>query len=130
MSAPITTLRTTIAAILDNPLVWSVFSFPPATPLANSVVLSPSDPYLVPSNNQYKSIYPMANLKISMFVPLLDNQGNLEGIENFMVAVFTKLSDSALVYNITGVSAPAALSLPSGDLLTCDFNISVLSSWE
>jgi hypothetical protein len=34
----ITTLRSTIAAALTDNTKWSVFSFPPATPIANSLI--------------------------------------------------------------------------------------------
>jgi hypothetical protein len=50
-TAALTTLRSTIAAALANAGVWSTFSFPPPVILANSVIVAPSDPYLVPSNN-------------------------------------------------------------------------------
>lgn len=130
MPLPITTLRTTIATALTNNGVWSVFAFPPATILANSCVVIPADPYLTPSNNSYISISPMASFKILLTVPMFDNQGNLQGIEDFMCAAYKKLADSAIVFNITSVSAPAVLNADSGDLLTSEFNISVLTSWE
>ena len=44
MPAAITTLRSTLATDLANAGVWSTFSFPPATLLANAVVITPSDP--------------------------------------------------------------------------------------
>lgn len=130
MPLPITTLRTTIATALTNNGVWSVFAFPPATILANSCVVIPADPYLLPSNNSYISISPMANFKILLTVPMFDNQGNLQGIEDFMCAAYKKLAESSIVFNITSVSAPAVLNADSGDLLTSEFNISVLTSWE
>jgi hypothetical protein len=49
MTAAISTLRATIAAALVDNALWSVFSFPPATPIVNSVVISPADPYVTPS---------------------------------------------------------------------------------
>jgi len=59
----ITTLRSTLATALVDDTLYSVFSFPPATPIANSVVIQPSDPYITPNNNQYSSISPMANFQ-------------------------------------------------------------------
>ena len=129
MTVPITTLRTTIAAALANAGVWSTFSFPPPVVLANSVIVAPSDPYLVPSNNSQASIDCMANFKIIMVVPYLDNQGNLNGIESTIVAVFTLLAASSIVFNINGASAPSVLDAPSGPMLTSDFSISVLTTW-
>ena len=130
MPAAITTLRSTIAAALANNSVWSTFSFPPSTIVANSVVVAPADPYLTPSNNKHATISPMANFKILLTVPMFDNQGNLQGIEDFIVAAYTKLAASNLVFNITSVSAPGVLNADSGDLLTAEFNITVLTSWS
>ena len=130
MAVAITTLRSTVAAALANAGVWSTFAYPPSTILANSVVVAPADPYLSPSNNSYASISPMANLKIIMTVPMFSNEGNLQGIEDTIVAVFNKLASSAIVFNVTGVSAPSVLSVASGDLLTADLQISVLTSWS
>jgi hypothetical protein len=130
MTAAITTLRSTVAAALSNPGVWDTFSFPPSTILANSCVVAPADPYLSPSNNSYASISPMANLRIIMTVPMFDNQGNLAGIEDTIVAVFNKLAASNIVFNINAVTAPSVLSVASGDLLTADFQISILTSWS
>jgi hypothetical protein len=128
--AAISTLRATIAAALVDNSLWSVFSFPPATPIVNSVVITPADPYVTPSNNGYNTIAPMANFNINIFVPLLDNEGNLNGIEDRLVAVFNKLAASSIVYNVGTVSAPSVLSATSGDLLTCSMSLSVLTSWS
>jgi hypothetical protein len=128
--ASISTLRAGIAAALVDNTKYSVFSFPPSTPIANSVILSPSDPYISPSNGWHATISPMANFTISVMVPLLDNEGNLNGIEDNVVAVFNKLAASSYTYNVTEVSAPAVLNAVSGDLLTCNINISVLTSWS
>lgn len=126
----ITTLRSTIAAALTDNTKWSVFSFPPATPIANSLILSPSDPYIVPSNNDYTTISPLANFTITILVPLLDNQGNLAGIEDDVVRVFQLLDASSLIFNVGSVSSPKVLNLPTGDLLTCDIAVSTLTEWS
>ena len=130
MTVALTTLRTTIATALVDNTKYSTFAFPPSTPQANSVIVSPSDPYLEPSNNSYNSISPMANFSIVMLVPLLDNEGNLNGIEDMVVAVFNKLSASSIVYKVGSVSAPSVLNAVSGDLLTCSMQVSVLTSWS
>jgi hypothetical protein len=128
--AAISTLRGTLATALTNNGVWSTFAFPPSNLLANSVVITPSDPYIVPSNNSQTSIAPLANFKILITTPAFDNQGNLLGIENFIVAVVTKLAASTLVYNISSVSAPAITNAASGDLLTAEITLSILTSWS
>jgi hypothetical protein len=130
MPAAITTLRSTLATDLTNAGVWSVFAFPPATLLANSVVVTPSDPYLTPSNNDEITISPMANFKILITKPAFDNQGNLAGMEDYIVAVVTKLAASTLVMNISAVSAPSIISAASGDLLVSEITINTLTSWS
>ena len=130
MAAPITTLRADIAAVLYNPSVWNTYDFPPSTITANSVIVAPADPYITPGNNSYASIAPMANFKIIMTVPMLDNKGNLNGIETLASAVFIKLSASALVFNVSALTAPSVLSIQSGDLLTADLTIQILTAWS
>jgi hypothetical protein len=130
MTAAITTLRATVANALANPNVWNTYSFPPPTITANSVIVAPADNYITPSNNSYAAINPLANLKIIMTVPMLDNQGNLQGIETMAVAVFNKLAASSIQLNIGAMSAPSVLEVQSGTLLTADFSISILTSWS
>jgi hypothetical protein len=126
----ITTLRGSIATALADNSLYSVFSFPPATPIANSVIVTPDDPYIVPSNNDYTSIAPMANFRLTILVPLLDNAGNLAGIEADIVRVFALLEASSIVFRVGSVSAPSVLSIASGDLLSCDIAISTLTEWS
>jgi hypothetical protein len=130
MPAAITTLRSTLATTLTNAGVWSVFSFPPATLLANAVVITPSDPYLTPSNNDEITISPMANFKIMITKPALDNQGNLAGIEDYILAVVTKLAAATYQMNISSVSAPSIISAASGDLLVSEITVSILTEWS
>jgi len=126
----ITTLRSSIASALADNSLYSVFSFPPATPIANSVIVTPADPYIVPTNNDRTTVAPMANFTISILVPLLDNAGNLAGIEADVVRVFALLEASSIVFNVGSVSAPSVLSIASGDLLNCDIAISTLTEWS
>ena len=129
MTVAVTTLRSTIATALSNPTVWQVFSFPPASPLANSVVVEPDDPYIVPSNNQHITIAPLANFRLKLYLPLLDNQGSLASMEDFIVDVFTKLAASTLNYNIGSVSG-VSVDTTAGDLLTTEIRVSILTSWS
>jgi hypothetical protein len=128
--AAISTLRGAIkAALVDNSL-YQVFSYPPATPIANSIIISPASEYITPTNNDRISVAPLANFVITIMVPMLDNEGNLLGIENDIVRVFQLLSASSIVFNVGSVSAPSVLSIASGDLLTCDIAISTLTEWS
>ena len=131
MTVAITTLRTTIATAITNTGVWNTFSYPPATLIPNSVVVLPGDPYLAPNNDPYINISPLATFKILMAVPALDNQGNLAGIEDMISSVVTKLTAATnLALNISSVSAPAIASVASGDLLTAEITVSILTSWS
>jgi hypothetical protein len=130
MSTALTTLRTTIASALVDNSLWQVFAFPPATVLANSVIVAPDDPYLTPNNNQHNTIAPTANFKLVITVPLFDNEGNLNGIETALVGVFNKLAASSLTYNVGAISQPSVLNVDSGALLTCEMSLSVLTTWS
>jgi hypothetical protein len=129
--AAITTLRTAIATAILDDTKYSTFAFPPASPVPNSVVVAPSNgDYIVPSNNQYASVAPLANFEIRMYIPLLDNQGNLAGIEDTMVAVFNKLAASTIKFNVGSVSNLGTIDTESGTLLTATINISTLTEWS
>ena len=129
MSA-ISTLRAGLASALTDNTKYSVFAFPPSTPIANSMIIAPSDPYISPSNGWHATISPMANFTISVMVPLLDNEGNLNGIEDTVCGVFAKLAASSLTYNVSAISAPSILNAASGDLLSCEMSVSILTSWS
>ena len=130
MPAAITTLRSTLATTLTNAGIWSVFSYPPATLLANAVVITPGDPYIVPSNNDEISVNPLANFKVLITKPALDNQGNLTGMEDYILAVVTKLAAATYQMNISSISAPAMIAAASGDLLVSEITVSILTSWS
>lgn len=126
----VATLRASIAAALDNPSVWSVYAFPPASPTANSVILQPDDPYIVPTNNKYNDINPTVNFRITCIVPLFDNAGNLGGIEDFATAVFNKIAASSIQFQVGNFSAPSVLPTDAGQMLAMDFTITTLGSWS
>jgi hypothetical protein len=131
MTVAVTTLRSTLASALESAGEWSVFSFPPATPIANSVIVQPDDPYIEPSNNVYSSVVPKVNFKIVMIVPMFDNQGNLQGIENMVVGVFNKLAtQTTLKLSVGNISAPSVLSAVAGEMLTSEMSVSIMTSWS
>jgi hypothetical protein len=131
MTVAVTTLRSTLASALESAGEWSVFSFPPATPIANSVIVQPDDPYIEPSNNVYSTVAPKVNFKIVMIVPMFDNQGNLQGIENMVVGVFNKLAtQTTLKLSVGNISAPTVLSAVAGEMLTSEMSVSIMTSWS
>ena len=131
MTVAVTTLRSTLATALVNAGVWQVFSYPPASPIANSVIVQPDDPYIEPSNNIYSSVAPKVNFKIIMIVPMFDNQGNLNGIEDMVVGVFNKLAASTtLKISVGNTSAPSVLAGVAGEMLTSEMSVSIMTSWS
>lgn len=129
MSA-ISTLRSTVSTALTDNAVWQVFPFPPASPLANSIIVQPADPYIEPSNNHYATVKPKVNFKLVVLAPMFDNQGNLINIEDFYLKIVQKLEASTLAYSIGSFSAPSVLTGTVGDLLSGEVSISILSDWS
>jgi hypothetical protein len=134
MTASITTLRQTIADVLTDNTVYQVFSYPPQTIQANSVIVVPSDPYMEPSNDSWASVGFTANFTLIITVPLFDNQGNLQGIEEAVVTMFNALyagsQAGTISYNVGTVSQPQVLQVASGDLLSCEMSISLIAEWS
>jgi hypothetical protein len=126
----ITTLRTTLATALVDNTRWATYAFPPATITANSCIVSPDEPYIAPNNNSQITISPLANFKVMLTCPLFDNEGNLNGIEDYVVRAFNLLAASNLTYNVGSVSAPSVLNAASGDLLSCEMSVKILTSWS
>jgi hypothetical protein len=135
MSVPaVSTLRQTLAQSLTDNTTYQVFAYPPATIQANSVIIVPDDPYLEPSNDSWATVGPTANFKLIITVPLFDNAGNLQGIEEAVVtmfnALFTATENDVIAYNVGTVSQPQVLNAASGDLLSCEMAISLVTSWS
>ena len=72
----------------------------------------------------------MANFRLQILVPLMDNEGNLAGIEDDIVKVFQLLDASSIVFNVGSVSAPSVMSAASGDLLSVEIALSTLTEWS
>ena len=121
------TLRQQLADMIANPGVWTVYAYPPPTPTANSISVTPDEPY-VEINNNTTSLSLTARFKLHICVPLLDNQGNLGLIEDFILALVPMIDHTYI--NISNVSQPKILSIPTGDLLTSDLSIELLTSWS
>lgn len=135
MTTPaVSTLRQTLATALTANTTYQVFAYPPATIQANSVIIIPDDPYLTPSNDSWATVGPTANFKLMITVPLFDNAGNLQGIEEAVVtmfnALYTATENDTIAYNVGDISAPQVLSVASGDLLSCEMQISLITSWS
>jgi len=130
----VATLRKDLGEALAANTVYQVFIYPPQTIQANSVVIIPDDPYLTPSNDSWATVGPTANFKLLITVPVLDNLGGLTSIEDAVVTMFNALyqatTNDTISYNVGNISAPQVLSVASGDLLSCEMQISLITSWS
>jgi hypothetical protein len=119
--------RQLLAAQLANNVAWSTFSFPPAVPQANSVVIEPDDPY-IESNNMKGDLLAKMRVRVRMYVPLMDNEGNLAGLEDMAQAVRARILDGT--QNCGPMSGPSVFSSDTGDLLTAYFPLELLTEWD
>lgn len=131
MTVAVTTLRSTIASVLSNPGVWQTFDHIPTTLQPNAVYVSWDDPMLEPSNNDFNTVGPSANFKITMVVPMFDNLGNLNGIEDMLVGVFNKFADDDILHiKIGSVSTPSVLNAGASEYLVSELSISTMTTWS
>lgn len=119
--------RNVLAAQLTNNVQWTTFPFPPAVPQVNSVVIEPDDPYIVSTNNQY-SLDARMRIRVRMYVPLMDNEGNLAGLEDMAQQVRVRILDAT--QNCGDLSAPAVFTSDTGDLLTAYFPVELMTEWS
>ena len=126
------TLRTSVAsavAATGSPRTYQTFSFPPNAPIANSVIVSWDDPAVEITNNQ-TLLSPRANLRLTFTVPAIDNQSGLINLENIIQSCITKLKTNLPDATIRTVSAPQLFTLPSGDLMSADVTLQIMTSWS
>ena len=97
MTVAVTTLRSTLATALENAGVWQVFAFPPATPIANSVIVQPDDPYLEPSNNIYATVAPKANFKVCKLI-------RIWSVEVLSIPSILAVSENSNSFKLTSLS--------------------------
>lgn len=120
-------VRAAVAAQLSNDSEWSTYAFPPPIPQPLSVVLEPDDPYIVSTNGK-SSLHAMIRLRARIYVPLMDNQGNLEQLERLASMVRLAIIDAT--QNVGDLSQPQAIALDTGDLLTAYFPFETLAEWS
>lgn len=121
------TARAALAAQLAANTTYSTFAYPQAIPQALSIQIVPDDPYVV-STNQKRGLTAMMRVRVEMFAPMFDNQGNLEQIETMAAKVRSLILDNT--QNCGDLSEPRVVSLETGDLLTAYFPVEVLVNWS
>lgn len=121
------TARESLATQIAHNAEFSTFAYPQPVPQALSVQIVPDDPYIVSTNSKY-SLTAKMRLRVEIYTPIWDNQGNLNQLESIANSVRTAISDS--VQNCGDLSAPRIVSLDTGDLLTAFFPVEVLADWS
>lgn len=121
------TARQTLADQIANATTYSTFAYPQPVPQALSVQIVPDDPY-TNDTNQKVTLATRLRLRIEMFVPIWDNQGNLEQLETIAAVVREAIFDNT--QNCGNLSAPRVISLDTGDLLTAYFPVEILTTWS
>lgn len=119
--------RDALAVQLVANTTYSVFAYPQPVPQALSVQIVPDDPYIVSTNQKY-SLTATMRVRVEMFTPIFDNQGNLEQLEAMATKVRSLIADNT--QNIGDLSAPRVISYETGDLLTAYFPVEILVNWS
>lgn len=127
MSNTFQTARANLATQIKHDTQFSTYSYPQPVPQALSVQITPDDPYIV-STNQKAALTAKLRLRIEMFTPVWDNQGNLAQLEEIAQTVRTSILDYA--QNCGDLSAPRIISLETGDLLTAYFPVELMCEWS
>lgn len=120
--------ETTRAAIMDAlvyPEAWMVFSYPPATPLPHSLILSPSAPYVTPNTLSNTSV--TLNFDLRLCVNTADNQADIIELENMIAGVLVRLP-SWVIWS--DVSAPQQTQVGTAELTYCDMTLAVAVNIE
>jgi len=118
--------RATLAHTLTQDSTYSTFDFPPPVPQPMSVVLEPDDPYIVSTNNRV-TLSAKMRLRLRLYVPLLDNAGNLDQLEELAARVRRLALENTHTFG--DLSAPSAFESDTGTMLTAYFPVELLTEW-
>ena len=123
------TLRQSVATAVANSSLYSTFSYPPNAPIANSCIVSWDNPAVEITNNQ-TVLNCSANLILTFTVPALDNQSGYQALENIIQSAVTRLKTNLPNVTIGNVTAPQLFTLASGDLVSADVSLTILTTWS
>lgn len=121
------TARAALAAQLAHNTAYSTFAYPQPIPQALSVQIVPDSPYTEDTNQNYNLLTKL-RLRIEIYVPIFDNQGNLEQLETLAADVRTRILDAT--QNCGNLSQPQIVSMETGDLLMAYFPVEILVNWS
>lgn len=117
-------VRTNLATAITDNTKWQTFSYPPDSPLPNSVIITPGQPWIQPYAVGNKSV--KVGYTIKVIVNTADNQGELTKLENFLTDIIAMLPEWVI---FRSVSAPQELQVGTAYLTVSDLDVEVAVSF-
>ncbi len=117
-------VRTDLATALEDDTQYQTFAYPPESPIANSVIITPSSNWITPLTIGTKSMRVAYRIKVC--VNTADNQGELTKLENFIEKIIDLLPTWAI---LKSVSAPQELQVGTNYLTVSDIDLEVAVSF-
>lgn len=117
-------VRNSLAAALVDDTQWQTFSYPPDSPLPNSVIITPGSPWITPLTIGSKAV--TVNYRIKVCVNTADNQGELARLEDMMTDIIGLLPEWTV---LKSVSAPQELQVGTAYLTVSDIDLEVAVSF-
>jgi hypothetical protein len=118
-------VRLQLAEDIRDDSSWQTFAYPPAVPMANSVVIEPGSPWVIPNGTLSRGI--QINLIIKMYANAADNQNDLRTLEHMVNKILGNLPG---YLTLSEVSLPIILDTTTSVLTTCDIQVSLYAALE
>jgi len=123
--ASFTDVREAIAAAIEDVNLYNVIAYPVATPMPNTIVVLPADPYITPSTIGATSFD--MNFNLECYTNTADNEADLVTMENIIENVLNLIPDYAVINSVT---APDVFTAGSTYLTRADISIRLTASME
>ena len=117
-------VRTDLAAAITDNTKWQTFAYPPDSPTANSVIITPGSPWVQPLTVGNKAVTVAYRIKVC--VNTADNQGELTKLEDFVTDILDLLPSWTI---FKSVSAPQELQVGTAYLTVSDIDLEVAVSF-
>lgn len=117
-------VRQDLAAAITDDTQWQTFSYPPDSPTANSVIITPGSPWITPLTIGNKAV--TVNYRIKVCANTADNQGELTRLEDFITDIIGLLPEWTI---LKSVSAPQELQVGTAYLTVSDIDLEVAVSF-
>jgi hypothetical protein len=117
-------VRTDLATAITDNTQWQTFAYPPDSPTANSVIITPGSPWVQPLTVGNKAVTVAYRIKVC--VNTADNQGELTKLEDFVTDILDLLPSWTI---FKSVSAPQELQVGTAYLTVSDIDLEVAISF-